>query len=438
MLGFTVRRCCGGLNSSASLLNKSAAAATPMIWSRLMATYERTKPHINIGTIGHIDHGKTTLTAAITKVLSEKGFAKFQDYDQIDNAPEERVRGITINSQHVEYETENRHYSHVDCPGHADYVKNMIMGASKMDGCILVVAATDGQMPQTREHLLLAQQIGIKKLVVFVNKVDIMDDEEMLELVEMEIQELLEKYGFDPDETPVVFGSARCALDDEKPEIGTESIKKLMDIVDEYIPAPQRDLTGPFLMAAEGSFQLARGVVCSGRIERGVIKKGDLCEVIGKGKRIKSSIVGIETFNKTLDEGQAGDDVGVLLRGVVRGDIKGGTIICAPNSISSVKQFQATCYFLSKDEGGRHKPFFTNFQPLIYTKGFAASFSVLLPTDTEMVMPGDNITCDMRSMSDTGIPLEPGQRFTIRESGKTIGTGIVTTIQEEVKLVSSG
>jgi len=437
MLGFTARRCCGGISAAASILNKSAAA-TPMMCAKLMATYERLKPHVNIGTIGHIDHGKTTLTAAITKVLSEKGMAKFQDYDQIDNAPEERVRGITINSQHVEYETDNRHYSHVDCPGHADYVKNMIMGASKMDGCILVVAATDGQMPQTREHLLLAQQIGIKKLVVFVNKVDIMDDEEMLELVEMEIQELLEKYGFDSEETPIVFGSARCALDDKKPDIGVESIKKLMDIVDDYIPSPERDLSSPFLMAAEGSFQLTRGVVCSGRIERGVIKKGDSCEVIGKGKRIKSSIIGIETFNKTLEEGQAGDDVGVLLRGVARTDIKGGTIICAPNSIKSVKQFEATCYFLNKDEGGRHKPFFNNFQPLVYTKGFAASFSVQLPSDVEMVMPGDNITCDMRAMSESGIPIEPGQRFTIRESGKTIGTGIVTEIKEEAKLVSSG
>lgn len=435
MLSLTFRRCCGGIHSSLSSLTKNEAPVT--IGSRLLATFDRKKAHMNIGTIGHIDHGKTTLTAAITKVLAQDGLAEFRDYAQIDNAPEEQVRGITINSQHVEYETETRHYSHVDCPGHADYVKNMIMGASRMDGVILVVAATDGQMPQTREHLLLAQQIGIKNLVVFINKVDLMDDEEMLELVDMEIRELLEKYGFDADTTPFIMGSAACALNDTKPEIGVDAIKKLMETVDSHIPAPQRDLTSPFLLAAEGSFQVARGVVCSGRIERGIVKKGDPCEVIGKGKRIKSSVIGVETFNKTLDEGQAGDDVGLLLRGVTRAEVRGGTIVCAPGSIESVKLFQAQCYFLSKDEGGRHKPFFNKFEPLIYSKGYATSFSVKLPPDMEMIMPGDNATIDLKSVTTSGIPMEVGQRFTIRESGKTIGTGLVTAITEKADLVAA-
>lgn len=445
LIGFTLRQCSGrtaaGSSPIISALNSVVLASTGSITTsggaRFLATYQRRKPHINIGTIGHIDHGKTSLTAAITKVLADQGLAKYQGYDMIDNAPEERVRGITINSQHVEYETEKRHYSHVDCPGHADYVKNMIMGASRMDGCILVVSATDGQMPQTREHLLLAQQIGIKNLVVYINKVDLMDDEEMLELVDMEVRELLEKYGFDPDTTPFIFGSAKCALDSEKADIGEESIKKLLDIVDEHIPTPERDLKSPFLLATEGSFQLPRGLVCSGRVERGTFKKGDPCEVIGKGKRIKTHVSGIETFNKTLDQAQAGDDVGVLLKGINRNDVRGGTMICAPNSIKSIKTFQAQCYFLSGDEGGRHKPFFNNFQPIVYTKGFTSSAAILLPKDIEMVMPGENIMVDLGCIGNAGIPIEMGQRFTIRESGKTIGTGIVTKLVEEMSIKSA-
>ncbi|CAO1614837.1 unnamed protein product [Sympodiomycopsis kandeliae] len=393
--------------------------------------FARNKPHMNIGTIGHVDHGKTTLTAAITKVLFEaSGSGKFVDYASIDKTPEEKARGITISSAHVEYETGNRHYAHVDCPGHADYIRNMITGAAQMDGAIIVVSATDGQMPQTREHLLLARQVGIKKLVVFVNKVDQVDDKEMLELVEMEMRELLSTYGFDGDHTPIVAGSALAALEGKTPEIGSEAIVKLMASADEWLDLPPRDLEKPFLMAIEDSFSISgRGTVVTGLVERGTVLKGTEIEIVGMGSSFKTTLTGIEMFKKELDRGQAGDNMGALLRGVKREQVKRGQVLCAPGTIKPVKKFQAQCYILTKEEGGRYTPFTANYSPQLYCRTADIAVSLSFPEGTEdaaekMVMPGDNVelVCDL--MFD--IALETGSRFTLREGGKTIGTGIVT------------
>ncbi|KAI9217752.1 putative elongation factor tu, mitochondrial precursor [Blastocladiella britannica] len=397
---------------------------------RTMATFDRTKPHVNIGTIGHVDHGKTTLTAAITKVLASKGKADFRDYSAIDKAPEERARGITISTAHVEYETDARHYAHVDCPGHADYIKNMITGAAQMDGAIIVVSATDGQMPQTREHLLLAKQVGISNLVVFVNKVDAIDDPEMLELVEMEMRELLGSYGFDGDNTPVVMGSALCALEGRQPEMGEQAIEKLMDAVDAWIPTPMRDLDKPFLMPIEDVFSISgRGTVCTGRVERGIINKRAEVEIVGYGQVKKTTITGIEMFHKELEQGQAGDNMGILLRGIKREDIRKGQVVCVPGTVKSHKKFLAQFYVLTKDEGGRHTPFTNNYRPQIFVRTCDVTGTLVHPEDPDhMVMPGDNVTLQVDLVTD--VALEEGQRFTIREGGKTVGTGVVTQILE--------
>lgn len=389
-------------------------------------TFQRTKPHVNIGTIGHVDHGKTTLTAAITKVLAEQGGAQFKDYGDIDNAPEERARGITIATAHVEYETNNRHYAHIDCPGHADYIKNMITGAAQMDGAILVVSATDGQMPQTREHLLLARQVGIKHLVVFVNKVDAVPDKEMLELVEMEMRDLLSKYGFSED-TPIVFGSALHALNGSDPTLGKASIEKLMATVDSSIPTPERALDKPFLMAVEDVYQIhGRGTVVTGRIERGVIHKGDEVEVVGHGDIFKTVVTGVEMFHKDLDRGEAGDQIGALLRGIDRDGVRRGQVLCAPGSVRPYKKFSAQIYVLTKEEGGRHTPFHGNYRPQMYFRTADVTATLTLPEGMEIVMPGDNLTCQVELI--TPLAIEKGSRFTIREGGKTIGTGIVAEL----------
>jgi elongation factor Tu len=393
------------------------------------AKFERTKPHCNIGTIGHVDHGKTSLTAAITKVLAESGGATFTAYDQIDKAPEERARGITISTAHVEYETANRHYAHVDCPGHADYVKNMITGAAQMDGGILVVSASDGPMPQTREHILLARQVGVPALVVFMNKVDLVDDAEILELVELEIRELLSKYEYPGDDIPIVQGSAVCALEDKRPEIGREAVLKLMEAVDSYIPQPERPLDKTFLMPIEDVFSISgRGTVVTGRVESGIVKVGEEIEIVGIKPTVKSTVTGVEMFRKLLDQGQAGDNIGALLRGVGREDVERGQVLAKPGSIKPHTKFNAETYVLSKEEGGRHTPFFGNYRPQFYFRTTDVTGTVALPEGTEMVMPGDNVSLVVTLIQP--IAMDQGLRFAIREGGRTVGAGVVASIIE--------
>ena len=389
----------------------------------------RDKPHCNIGTIGHVDHGKTSLTAAITKVLAETGGATYTAYDQIDKAPEERARGITISTAHVEYQTKNRHYAHVDCPGHADYVKNMITGAAQMDGAILVVSAADGPMPQTREHILLARQVGVPALVVFMNKVDMVDDPELLDLVEMEVRELLTSYQFPGDDIPIIRGSALAALEDKTPEIGHDAILKLMEAVDKYIPQPERAKDQPFLMPIEDVFSISgRGTVVTGRIERGVVKVGEEVEIVGIRDTVKSTVTGVEMFRKLLDSGEAGDNVGALLRGIDREGVERGQILCKPGSVKPHKKFKAEAYILTKEEGGRHTPFFANYRPQFYFRTTDVTGVVTLPAGTEMVMPGDNIAFDVELI--TPIAMEEKLRFAIREGGRTVGAGVVAKITE--------
>ncbi len=391
--------------------------------------FERNKPHVNIGTVGHVDHGKTTLTAAITKVLAEQGGAEFSDYADIDKAPEEKARGITISTAHVEYETENRHYAHVDCPGHADYVKNMITGAAQMDGGILVVNAADGPMPQTREHILLARQVGVPALVVFLNKVDQVDDEELLELVEMEVRELLSSYDFPGDDIPIIAGSALAALEGRDDEIGKNKILELMAAVDEYIPTPERPKDQPFLMPVEDVFSISgRGTVATGRIERGVVNVGEEIEIVGIKDTTKTTVTGVEMFRKLLDQGEAGDNVGCLLRGVNREDIERGQVLVHPGSVTPHTKFKAEAYILTKDEGGRHTPFFTNYRPQFYFRTTDVTGVVSLPEGTEMVMPGDN--CEMLVELIVPIAMEEKLRFAIREGGRTVGAGVVAAIIE--------
>jgi elongation factor Tu len=389
--------------------------------------FERNKPHCNVGTIGHVDHGKTTLTAAITKVLAETGGATFQAYDQIDKAPEERARGITISTAHVEYETGNRHYAHVDCPGHADYVKNMITGAAQMDGAILVVSAADGPMPQTREHILLARQVGVPALVVYMNKVDMVDDPELLELVELEVRELLSSYEFPGDEIPIVKGSALAALEGRDEEIGRKSILALMAAVDSYIPQPERPIDKPFLMPIEDVFSISgRGTVVTGRIERGVVKVGEEVEIVGIKPTSKTTVTGVEMFRKLLDQGQAGDNVGCLLRGIDRDAVERGQVLCKPGSVTPHTVFKAEAYILTKEEGGRHTPFFTNYRPQFYFRTTDVTGVVTLPEGTEMVMPGDNVAMDVELI--VPIAMEERLRFAIREGGRTVGAGVVASI----------
>jgi len=391
--------------------------------------FERNKPHCNIGTIGHVDHGKTSLTAAITKVLAETGGATFSAYDQIDKAPEEKARGITISTAHVEYETENRHYAHVDCPGHADYVKNMITGAAQMDGAILVVSAADGPMPQTREHILLARQVGVPALVVFMNKVDQVDDEELLELVELEIRELLSSYEFPGDDIPITKGSALAALEDSNDEIGRKAILALMETVDAYIPTPERPKNLPFLMPIEDVFSISgRGTVVTGRIERGIVKVGEEIEIVGIKDTVKTTCTGVEMFRKLLDQGEAGDNVGVLLRGTKREDVERGQVLAKPGSITPHTKFKAEAYILTKEEGGRHTPFFTNYRPQFYFRTTDVTGTVTLPEGTEMVMPGDNIAMDVELIAP--IAMDDGLRFAIREGGRTVGAGVVSKVIE--------
>src|SRR5689334_12213803 len=393
------------------------------------AKSERTKPHCNIGTIGHVDHGKTSLTAAITKVLAETGGATFTAYDQIDKAPEEKARGITISTAHVEYETANRHYAHVDCPGHADYVKNMITGAAQMDGAILVVSAADGPMPQTREHILLARQVGVPALVVYLNKCDMVDDPELLELVEMEVRELLSSYQFPGDDIPIVKGSALCALEGTKPELGHESILKLMEAVDAYIPQPERATDRPFLMPIEDVFSISgRGTVVTGRVERGIIKVGEEVEIVGIRPTTKTVVTGVEMFRKLLDQGQAGDNIGALLRGTKREDVERGQVLAKPGSITPHTNFKAEAYILTKEEGGRHTPFFTNYRPQFYFRTTDVTGVVQLPEGTEMVTPGDNVSMTVELIAP--IAMDEGLRFAIREGGRTVGAGVVASIQK--------
>jgi len=393
------------------------------------AKFERTKPHCNIGTIGHVDHGKTSLTAAITKVLAETGGATFTAYDSIDKAPEEKARGITISTSHVEYETENRHYAHVDCPGHADYVKNMITGAAQMDGAILVVSAADGPMPQTREHILLARQVGVPGLVVFLNKCDMVDDEELLELVELEVRELLSSYDFPGDDIPIVKGSALTALEDSDPKLGQEAVLELMRQVDSYIPTPERPKDRPFLMPIEDVFSISgRGTVVTGRVERGVVKVGEEIEIVGLRETKKSTVTGVEMFRKLLDQGEAGDNIGALLRGVGREDVERGQVLAKPGSITPHTKFKAEAYILTKDEGGRHTPFFTNYRPQFYFRTTDVTGVISLPEGTEMVMPGDNVSMDVELIAP--IAMDEGLRFAIREGGRTVGAGVVASITE--------
>src|SRR5687767_9715413 len=392
--------------------------------------FDRKKPHVNVGTIGHVDHGKTTLTAAITKVLASKGLASFVAFDQIDKAPEERERGITIATAHVEYETENRHYAHVDCPGHADYVKNMITGAAQMDGAILVVSAADGPMPQTREHILLARQVGVPALVVYLNKVDMVDDPELLELVEMEVRELLSLYQFPGDKIPIVRGSALAALEGRDPEIGEKSVRELLKAVDDYIPTPERPINMPFLMPIEDVFSISgRGTVVTGRVERGVVKVGEEVEIVGIRDTTKTVVTGVEMFRKLLDQGQAGDNVGCLLRGVDREGVERGQVLCKPGSVKPHKKFTAEAYILTKEEGGRHTPFFTNYRPQFYFRTTDVTGVVQLPEGTEMVMPGDNVEMTVELI--VPIAMEEKLRFAIREGGRTVGAGIVATILDK-------
>jgi elongation factor Tu len=393
------------------------------------AKFERTKPHVNIGTIGHVDHGKTTLTAAITKVLASKGQAEFKSFDQIDNAPEERERGITIATAHVEYETENRHYAHVDCPGHADYVKNMITGAAQMDGAILVVSAADGPMPQTREHILLARQVGVPYIVVFLNKADMVDDEELLELVELEIRELLSAYDFPGDDIPIIKGSALKALEGDTGELGEQAIYKLMDAVDSYVPEPERAIDKPFIMPVEDVFSISgRGTVATGRVERGIIKVGEEVEIVGIRPTQKTTVTGVEMFRKLLDEGRAGDNIGALLRGVKREEIERGQVLAKPGSITPHTKFKAEAYILTKEEGGRHTPFFNGYRPQFYFRTTDVTGIVELPAGTEMVMPGDNVAVTVNLI--TPIAMDEGLRFAIREGGRTVGAGVVSSIIE--------
>jgi elongation factor Tu len=393
------------------------------------AKFERSKPHCNIGTIGHVDHGKTTLTAAITKALAETGGATFTAYDQIDKAPEERARGITISTAHVEYETEKRHYAHVDCPGHADYVKNMITGAAQMDGAILVVSAADGPMPQTREHILLARQVGVPALVVYLNKIDMVDDPELIELVEMELRELLSSYQYPGDDIPIVKGSALMALEGKNPEIGKDSVMELMKAVDDYIPQPERAKDQPFLMPIEDVFSISgRGTVVTGRIERGVVKVGEEVEIVGIRDTQKSTVTGVEMFRKLLDSGEAGDNVGCLLRGIDKEAVERGQVLCKPGSVKPHKKFKAEAYILTKAEGGRHTPFFTNYRPQFFFRTTDVTGVVTLPSGTEMVMPGDNVTMEVELIQP--IAMEEKLRFAIREGGRTVGAGVVAKITE--------
>jgi elongation factor Tu len=393
------------------------------------AKFERTKPHVNVGTIGHVDHGKTTLTAAITKVLAQKGQAVYKSFDQIDNAPEERERGITIATAHVEYETDNRHYAHVDCPGHADYVKNMITGAAQMDGAILVVSAADGPMPQTREHILLARQVGVPFIVVYLNKADMVDDPELLELVELEIRELLSSYDFPGDDIPIITGSALKALEGEKSELGEDSIHRLMDAVDSYIPQPERAVDKPFLMPVEDVFSISgRGTVATGRVERGIIKVGEEVEIVGIKATAKTVVTGVEMFRKLLDEGRAGDNIGALLRGVKREEIERGQVLAKPGSITPHTKFKAEAYVLTKEEGGRHTPFFNGYRPQFYFRTTDVTGIVDLPAGVEMVMPGDNVAMVINLI--TPIAMDEGLRFAIREGGRTVGAGVVSAIIE--------
>jgi len=393
------------------------------------AKFERNKPHCNVGTIGHVDHGKTSLTAAITKVLAETGGATFTAYDQIDKAPEEKARGITISTSHVEYETSNRHYAHVDCPGHADYVKNMITGAAQMDGAILVVSAADGPMPQTREHILLARQVGVPAIVVFLNKCDMVDDPDLLDLVEMEVRELLTSYKFPGDDIPIIRGSALMALEDKNPELGKEAVKKLMAAVDAYIPQPNRPKDRPFLMPIEDVFSISgRGTVVTGRIERGIVKVGDEVEIVGLKDTTKTIVTGVEMFRKLLDSGEAGDNIGALLRGTKREEVERGQVLAAPGSITPHTKFKCEAYILTKEEGGRHTPFFANYRPQFYFRTTDVTGEVVLPEGTEMVMPGDNVTLEVKLIAP--IAMDEGLRFAIREGGKTVGAGVVAKIVE--------
>jgi elongation factor Tu len=393
------------------------------------AKFQRNKPHCNIGTIGHVDHGKTTLTAAITKVLAGKGQAEYKSFDQIDNAPEERERGITIATAHVEYETDNRHYAHVDCPGHADYVKNMITGAAQMDGAILVVSAADGPMPQTREHILLARQVGVPYMVVYLNKADMVDDEELLELVELEIRELLSSYDFPGEEIPIIKGSALKALEGEKSELGEDSITRLMEAVDSYIPQPERAIDKPFLMPVEDVFSISgRGTVATGRVERGIVKVGEEIEIVGIRKTAKTTVTGVEMFRKLLDEGRAGDNIGALLRGIKREEIERGQVLAKPGSITPHTKFKAEAYVLTKEEGGRHTPFFNGYRPQFYFRTTDVTGIAELPAGIEMVMPGDNVAMTINLI--TPIAMDEGLRFAIREGGRTVGAGVVASIIE--------
>ncbi|KAF2762699.1 translation elongation factor Tu [Pseudovirgaria hyperparasitica] len=424
--------------SSSSPIQQALGSKGSIVYGSAVRRYavgkfSRDKPHCNIGTIGHVDHGKTTLTAAITKRQSEKGFANYSEYGAIDKAPEERKRGITISAAHLEYATENRHYSHVDCPGHADYIKNMITGAASMDGSIIVVAASDGQMPQTREHLLLARQVGVQRLVVFVNKVDVIEDQEMLELVEMEMRELLSTYGFEGDDTPIVMGSALCAIEGKRPEIGVEKIDELLTAVDTWIPTPERDLDKPFLMAVEDVFSIpGRGTVASGRVERGILKRDTEVELVGYNEApIKTKVTDIETFRKSCEESQAGDNSGILLRGVKREDVKRGMVIAIPGSIKGHRKFLVSLYVLTKEEGGRHTGFKSNYRPQLYFRTADEACDLSWPEGTEDIrhktaMPGDN--CEMVCELYHPIAIEKGQRFNVREGGRTIATGLVTQI----------
>ncbi|MBA4742060.1 MAG: elongation factor Tu [Azoarcus sp.] len=391
--------------------------------------FERTKPHVNVGTIGHVDHGKTTLTAAITTVLTKKWGGEAKDYASIDSAPEEKARGITINTAHVEYETEKRHYAHVDCPGHADYVKNMITGAAQMDGAILVCSAADGPMPQTREHILLARQVGVPYIIVFLNKCDMVDDEELLELVEMEVRELLSKYDFPGDDIPIIKGSALKALEGDESPIGVPAIYELADALDSYIPTPERAIDRPFLMPIEDVFSISgRGTVVTGRVERGVIKVGEEIEIVGIKATVKTTCTGVEMFRKLLDQGQAGDNVGVLLRGTKREDVERGQVLCKPGSITPHTHFTGEIYVLSKEEGGRHTPFFANYRPQFYFRTTDVTGAITLPEGTEMVMPGDNVSITVKLIAP--IAMEEGLRFAIREGGRTVGAGVVAKIIE--------
>jgi elongation factor Tu len=391
--------------------------------------FERTKPHVNVGTIGHVDHGKTTLTAAITTILASKFGGEAKKYDEIDAAPEEKARGITINTAHVEYETKNRHYAHVDCPGHADYVKNMITGAAQMDGAILVCSAADGPMPQTREHILLARQVGVPHIIVFLNKCDMVDDKELLELVEMEVRELLSKYDFPGDDTPIIHGSAKLALEGDKGELGEGAIMKLADAMDSYFPEPKRAIDGAFLMPVEDVFSISgRGTVVTGRVERGIVKVGEEIEIVGIKDTQKTTCTGVEMFRKLLDQGQAGDNVGILLRGTKREDVERGQVLCKPGSVKPHTHFTAEIYVLSKDEGGRHTPFFANYRPQFYFRTTDVTGAISLPEGKEMVMPGDNVQITVKLIAP--IAMEEGLRFAIREGGRTVGSGVVAKIME--------